>query len=500
MVNFVGQGKTQNKRWFQLDRLSGVLFLFFILIGIGCASAPFPLVVALGVFIAGVITLHAARLWLLLLIAGTVLFARKFSYVHFDFGNIPFFYITEIVLFLLCFSIVVSRLVQGDAFFKKTPMTLPILGFILVGLGLLINDFLRGYGILAVRRFAIVYYSVFYFVIVELVQNHRAFKTVVKSFYLSSFLLLIGEIIGPLFFNIYLPEINSSVVNPPVAYITYSGIVLIFLITASDVLMKSRKAVGILVALYSSIFIISPEVRTGWVALSVAIFFVFIISNRFGIRIWILKRIPIVLYVILLLIALELLFSGSSVVETYIELTASMFAWIQDKYDYNIKSMNALWRIEVWKEALRQVSLSPFWGIGFGGKFFLNQEYLIDRGLYFSEIRGDIHGLDIHNSHLAILLRMGIIGFVIYLWINYSFYKQCLNFIEYQSNREARLCMLAIMGAYFFYLTVASFCVALEGPYMGIFFWMLIGMGTVLTRIFPIRLTDVQTCSERNVQ
>ena len=85
-------------------------------------------------------------------------------------------------------------------------------------------------------------------------------------------------------------------------------------------------------------------------------------------------------------------------------------------------------------------------------------------------------GYDPHNSHLAILYRMGLLGFTFYgLLILLTIYRS-LKIIRLRFlNPELRLYLLGFVGAFIVIIGNGFFSVILESPHQAIFFWIILG-------------------------
>jgi O-antigen ligase len=426
------------------------------------------------------LTFHKPVWWLAALIFGTALFDRNFSYIHIRVGNIPF-YITEIALLSLLVSVALLRLLFGSIHGKLNLSTTPlhswVLMYLLIGTALFIEGS-REYGTLkAARHFALVYYSIFFFIFVELIKSYRSFLLVIKTFFLGSLLFNLTVVIAPMFYITVYPV----VVGPPVAATTYAGIVLIFLLFGPRTLIRSWPLKCLMIILYMP-YIILTEVRGVWVSFGGALALAYLCAPKRELQIRLKRGISLILTGLALVLIFFLL-SGRPLARYWDEFMSIFFVTASDSPLARVSVNNALWRIEMWKEVFRQFQTHTLTGIGFGSVFSLKPEHLPDAlRLVLSPV--SMTNVDVHNSHLAVLLRMGLAGFIVYIGINYVFCKRCLSFLRTHPDSEAKAYMLAILGAYFLYLIVASFNVALEGPFLGIFFWMLMGMGMTLPQIY----------------
>jgi len=119
-----------------------------------------------------------------------------------------------------------------------------------------------------------------------------------------------------------------------------------------------------------------------------------------------------------------------------------------------------------------------FWsGKGFGVN-------LADDDGYQSTADGSLRAP--HNSHLTVLARMGVPGFVLWIVLQGAFAFGMLGSIR--ASRRGGDDLIAAVGAwvlvYWFAMMVdTSFDPYLEGPQGGIWFWTLFGLGMVIMRV-----------------
>ena len=93
-----------------------------------------------------------------------------------------------------------------------------------------------------------------------------------------------------------------------------------------------------------------------------------------------------------------------------------------------------------------------------------------------------------HNSHLTVLARMGVPGFVLWLFLQGAFSIGLLR--ATLAHRRAGEARLAAVGAWIlvYWVTMmvdTSFDPYLEGPQGGIWFWATLGLGLVVMRLVP---------------
>jgi hypothetical protein len=98
-----------------------------------------------------------------------------------------------------------------------------------------------------------------------------------------------------------------------------------------------------------------------------------------------------------------------------------------------------------------------------------------------------------HNTHMDVLARMGVPGFLLWLVLQGGFAILLLRALL--AHRRARDMQLAAVAAWVLAFWVAimvntSFDPYIEGPQGGIWFWALVGLGLVVIRLVPRRQVE----------
>jgi O-antigen ligase len=112
-------------------------------------------------------------------------------------------------------------------------------------------------------------------------------------------------------------------------------------------------------------------------------------------------------------------------------------------------------RVARWEAILELVKQSPFIGYGSGSETKLLKEKYFNKGLYISYI----NEFNTHNQYLAVLLKTGIIGLLLFLFMLYFGYANAL--------RQKDLLLLGFM----ILITVVSFSENVLDLNKGIFFY-----------------------------
>jgi len=147
------------------------------------------------------------------------------------------------------------------------------------------------------------------------------------------------------------------------------------------------------------------------------------------------------------------------------------------------EEFNAVWRLYVWNLLVNGFRESPFVGHGFGA----NLPAFLFRGIGY--------GLDpnvpvgAHNSYLFVLFKEGILGAGLLLAYIVAISRLILGRLITRKAGEESWIAGAAMGGFLFVAVFAVFNVVLEGPYMGMFFWVYpaLAEGVLRTAAVPPR-------------
>lgn len=91
---------------------------------------------------------------------------------------------------------------------------------------------------------------------------------------------------------------------------------------------------------------------------------------------------------------------------------------------------------------------------------------------------------DPHNSFLSIFHRTGFLGLIVFIWIIIKFIFRYLKYSHAVENEKIRMLIYASLTSIVYILGTSFFMVILEGPYLGIPLWFLMGMVVSLEAIY----------------
>lgn len=153
-----------------------------------------------------------------------------------------------------------------------------------------------------------------------------------------------------------------------------------------------------------------------------------------------------------------------------------------DVGDEGYLEANTSWRLGLWGEVVEDVREGhiAILGIGMGPN-------LADRyGYSTGAVNSDQRLRSVHNSHLTVLVRMGLLGAALWLALWFAWFRHIDRIGRVAGGLgaplEARVAAWAIVVVTGFHVN-AFFDAALEGPHASIWLWVVTGMGIAATRL-----------------
>ena len=149
------------------------------------------------------------------------------------------------------------------------------------------------------------------------------------------------------------------------------------------------------------------------------------------------------------------------------------------------------WRLRWWNTIVDYTFHGPyFWtGKGFGINLAEADGFNLTPG-QDSSLRSP------HNGNMTILARAGVPGLILWIALNSSWVAMMLCSVvisRLRGHRNWSNLFIFVLCYMLAALIDASFDVALEGPMIGIVFWVMIGFGVALTMTYRETLRQKQT-------
>jgi len=147
-----------------------------------------------------------------------------------------------------------------------------------------------------------------------------------------------------------------------------------------------------------------------------------------------------------------------------------------------------------WNTAYKMLKNRPLFGVGIG---IFKMQYLFYQGELLEDLPGYLpyytNSQEAHNEYLQLLVELGILGLVSFLFIFYFFYKKILFVLFYEnvSNREKTILWGLLMGISGF-LIHCLFTFPLHVPALGMTFFGLMGVTVAYVNIMKDKNDNVQ--------
>ncbi len=315
-----------------------------------------------------------------------------------------------------------------------------------------------------------VWYPLIYFFIILTIKNEIDFKKIVHLILIVGSIIIvflfIGLIRGNGLWTEYTPLSTSGT-----RYLagTHAFYMLLCLILGISLLaFKRLSSVGFasLIGGFWLIGIILSLMRHLWLDVVfsfILLFFLLPQENKKELYKYIKKSGLIILSTIALLITISGLFYLTNFSQNFREQTNNLITRATSLINIG-EDTSASWRLQLWYDAKKSWQKNPIFGVGLG------KSILIDTGDWqnFEEIR------NMHNSILALLVQLGILGFLIFfafiLASGISAWKQIYN------HKELLPYYLGLATGCAAFLFASLFQPYLETNLMAIFFWIFLGL------------------------
>jgi hypothetical protein len=247
-----------------------------------------------------------------------------------------------------------------------------------------------------------------------------------------------------------------------VAQSLYIGYGLLLVVFAPELMQRNRWVIGVTVFQIAMLGL--DEVRSVWVAFPLAILSTLLVTGSGSF-----ERIKPQLLRFVAILVMVLVTAGVAF-PTVVSGISQEAASIVSYSGHTTSDNNTKWRLTNWRYGFSQIAKRPLTGIQLGGpevppsvcKTGCNQLTPNDPTV--------LPGSDLHNSVLAIPLRFGIPAFLLFVIFE-------LIVISHGKRAASRSGVVRwLLACHLLTLFTAMSAVVLEGPYMGIFFWLTGGL------------------------
>ena len=406
----------------------------------------------------------------------TATFGREFSKLELGFS---WLHPTEVVIAVAA-TVAVIRLGPSAALsrIRATGALIPLVALWLVGAVAAIRG-LQDWGFsLVLHDIGLVEYSVIVPLLALVVANRQQLLWLVNVLALGGLLAVLVQVL-----NYWTPEeweLGADLGLIEVASGMYIGIYVAWVI--------SRVAAGLdvarwhyLVAVLGVAFVVIGASRAAWLGLLAALVIALILAPRDTRLLTAIVAAAVVVLGAGFSIPAERLDPGGGEVGGDTPTVINEVGASLDSAGESGQASNTAWRVAFWRFLIEQSAEQPVIGAGFGAPSNFTWS-----GIPYDSRTGDPNDpFDVtapHNSFVNLLYRTGVFGLLAVVALVVLAAWRLVPF-AWRSKGETRavsiwlLAMLALTGA------VASFAVALEGPFLGIFFWAALGLALLAPRL-----------------
>ena len=157
-----------------------------------------------------------------------------------------------------------------------------------------------------------------------------------------------------------------------------------------------------------------------------------------------------------------------------------------------------LWRLQWWDDILAYTVHGPYFWTGKGFGISLAES----DGYQGTVVPGTPILRSPHNAHMTMLARAGVPGLVLWVLLLASWFAMMLRDMLAARRQGAQTWfrLFLFLTCYLAAIVVnASFDVALEGPMLGIWFWVLFGLGSGSSMIFRTKPAGLERSSRQGL-
>lgn len=404
----------------------------------------------------------------LVLLVGTFAFGRAFSIISLvSFGKIPV-PITETILALTLALMVFEAKDILKKWGKQLPLDFKIvmpLFMVLGGVYLLLG--LKSNGSIAVRDIVFSFYMAFFFITLHVFSSaDRVRKLLTVLLPGLATLLAVRFIVTFVTRTGKVAFINMMFEGREFNWALYCGLAAIFALSFFTFETNRLKKWLLGLVIYAGmLFMLLTQIRAGWLGMIPALILLAVLLK---------KEIKIILLIVPLLVASIFLidyFVHRNTVKMFKQEIAGLTPGERDTRSQK----NVAFRFQIWKQTIDKIKEKPVFGWGYGS---FPQYYIDKRPLHRpgGSVGPGSGVTPAHNHILAIAYKMGLLGLLVFLYINARvFLMGVVGFLRIESLYMRRFLAAALTGLVYWH-GMAFFFDVFESPPTGIFLWLLLGL------------------------
>ncbi len=453
--------------------LSSITAVYFS-VKIGKGEWFLPILLCLGgFFILAIILTRVNSIGLVLsfLIIGYVIGNRGFAQIT-PLWNLPIFF-GELALFFTGVYLICFILINKEIPFRLNALGILLLIWVAYGSLRILFD-VKSYGIVALRDFATVYYSLYFFVVQPLANDLRSWRFFNRVLGLAIIVMI------PIFplFKQYPDFFVYSLIFDGVPIIYYKG----DLASAAFAIgffyfytkyLKSYSFPYIFIASICFLMVVYSISRAVWVGFAFGL--MILMWSRFYkvfIHLTVISILALIPYSVIIINSDEEVSETKiySVYEHAMSLLDVNGSGTYRNSDSRNTGSNNLYRLTWWENVLSETwSKGPLLGLGFG--YDLAYNFMWD--YYTSNEPSDTRSP--HSIVVTVLGRMGLFGFILFALVIGEMFRNTRRVILHTRRNGIATDALCYWCMVWVLFATSCFGVVLEGPMGAILFWTLLG-------------------------
>lgn len=402
----------------------------------------------------------------LLLVIGALSFGRDFSWMHVSIKGISLF-VTEIAIGLSLVMLALKwkqRLVEWRSPLPRG-LSIPMLVYFFLGGVYMAIGFL-GNGMAASRDIVFCLYMVIFFITLSLLSDPPKFQFILR-YLLPAVGVFLSMIIILYFVRIPHEKVFKQVtIELKMNNIgLYGGLIFIFGLSFFTFVKKRIRPLLALVIYLALLFIIMAEVRASWAGLLIIFIFLGILLKKEF-------RLFYLVFPLMVISIITIDYFGLSIRKDKLENIGERLTSMVKYQKNTMPAANIRWRLDIWGQTIKEIRKEPVFGWGYG----IQIDYLVwkKRLSYLKSIGINTGILPPHNHLLAVTYKMGIIGLLLFLYINGRIFFFGLKHVKKLKSEYNRRFLIASLAGLLYWHGMAFFFDILESPPTSIFLWILL--------------------------
>lgn len=381
-----------------------------------------------------------------------------------------FFVVIALTLWIL------NILLKEESAWYPTKINLPIFLFILV---ISVSLFRSNYFYPSLNDYLIfIAYFSLYFLVTNNAQNENEFDSLLKIFFITSFIVSMYTILHYYGLIPYLREFGPVVSPIGQKNWTSNYVALIFPILFSFFLLEPLKKNKILYffllsILYATLMICQS--RGIWISIILTLIFGICVIIKFKLFKIFYKNKKWLAFLLVTFLIITIIYSTDNPLNksaiTVTERAISTF----DEKDPSINN-----RLLIWNTTFGMIKEKPILGSGIGSfkMNYLNyQAEHLKNNPYYAKYYSNAR--EAHNEYLQIGAELGIIGLGIFLLIFFIFFLMIIKYFNQEKNDRKKIIVFGLSLGVICFLIHSLFTFPLHVPALGSAFFMIIGLTVV---------------------